>query len=102
MDKIQATTVIAVPDLGNYLPGQVNTFLFGVSTTRIGLSPNAAWEDSVYAKVTVNFDQAAVTDCNNTGVLDECEVASGAVTDCNGNIVPDECECRTSARSARA
>ena len=87
-----ATTVIAVPDLGNYLPGQVNTFLIGPPTTRIGLSPNAAWEDGVYAQVTVSFDQAAVTDCNSTGVLDECEVASGVVTDCDDNIVPDECE----------
>lgn len=31
-------------------------------------------------------------DCNDNGVLDECEIADGMATDCNGNAVPDECE----------
>ncbi|MFH1111096.1 MAG: hypothetical protein V1790_18155 [Planctomycetota bacterium] len=32
------------------------------------------------------------TDCNNNGVLDSCDIASGSSLDCNNNGVPDECE----------
>ncbi|HNO79901.1 MAG TPA: right-handed parallel beta-helix repeat-containing protein [Phycisphaerae bacterium] len=31
-------------------------------------------------------------DCNDNGVLDECDIASGLETDCNLNGVPDACE----------
>ncbi|MCA9255173.1 MAG: laminin G domain-containing protein, partial [Phycisphaerales bacterium] len=33
-----------------------------------------------------------VTDCNQNGVLDECDIASGTSDDCNENGVPDDCE----------
>jgi hypothetical protein len=31
-------------------------------------------------------------DCNQNGILDECDIASGTSADINGNGVPDECE----------
>jgi hypothetical protein len=31
-------------------------------------------------------------DCNDNGVLDECEIAAEPSLDCNGNLIPDECE----------
>ncbi|HPF41639.1 MAG TPA: LamG domain-containing protein, partial [Phycisphaerae bacterium] len=31
-------------------------------------------------------------DCNQNGVLDECDIASGTSEDCNENDVPDDCE----------
>ena len=31
-------------------------------------------------------------DCNNNGVADECDIATGASGDCNLNAVPDECD----------
>jgi len=32
------------------------------------------------------------TDCNENGVLDECDIADLTAEDCNGNGIPDECE----------
>ncbi|HQL53920.1 MAG TPA: C1 family peptidase [Phycisphaerae bacterium] len=31
-------------------------------------------------------------DCNNNGVLDECDISSGTSHDLNGNSLPDDCE----------
>ena len=31
-------------------------------------------------------------DCNNSGVGDVCEIASGALTDCDADAIPDTCE----------
>ena len=31
-------------------------------------------------------------DCNNNGVADECEIASGTAADCNSNEIPDSCD----------
>lgn len=31
-------------------------------------------------------------DCNNTGLLDECDVLAGTSPDCNENLNPDECD----------
>lgn len=32
------------------------------------------------------------TDCNENGILDECEIDAGLTEDCNGNAIPDDCE----------
>ena len=34
-----------------------------------------------------------LSDCNENGVLDVCDVMRGFSADANGNAVPDECEC---------
>lgn len=34
----------------------------------------------------------AQTDCNNNGIPDDQDIASGKSQDCNGNGIPDECE----------
>ena len=31
-------------------------------------------------------------DCNNNGLSDRDELASGAAEDCNANCIPDECD----------
>jgi len=36
--------------------------------------------------------EALRNDCNNNGLIDECEIADGTSLDCNGNLIPDECE----------
>ncbi len=33
-----------------------------------------------------------LTDCNENGVYDACDISSGASLDCNGNDYPDECD----------
>ncbi len=34
-----------------------------------------------------------LSDCNDSGTLDLCDIADGASRDANGNGIPDECEC---------
>ena len=36
---------------------------------------------------------AALVDCNDNGIADACDIASGASQDINGNGIPDECDC---------
>jgi hypothetical protein len=36
--------------------------------------------------------RAAVPDCNDNGIPDECDIADATTPDANGNGVPDECE----------
>ncbi|MEK7710522.1 MAG: hypothetical protein AAB341_01385 [Planctomycetota bacterium] len=36
--------------------------------------------------------QTPTDDCNDNGVPDQCDIASGASSDCNGNAIPDECD----------
>ena len=36
-------------------------------------------------------------DCNNNGIPDACDIATGTSADANGNGIPDECECVTAA-----
>ncbi|MHC4695277.1 MAG: S8 family serine peptidase, partial [Planctomycetota bacterium] len=36
--------------------------------------------------------QAAVGDCNDNGILDEQDIATGTSADCNADELPDECE----------
>ncbi len=31
-------------------------------------------------------------DCNNNGIIDECEILDGSAQDCNGNTIPDACD----------
>ncbi|TVQ63907.1 MAG: hypothetical protein EA378_00500 [Phycisphaerales bacterium] len=33
-----------------------------------------------------------IVDCNNNGIDDACDIASGFSQDCNGNGIPDECD----------
>ena len=33
-----------------------------------------------------------IQDCNQNGVADAYDIASGSSTDCNNNVIPDECE----------
>ncbi|MCH7886198.1 MAG: hypothetical protein IIC01_13245 [Planctomycetes bacterium] len=36
--------------------------------------------------------EVLITDCNNNGIDDLCDIADGTSKDCNNNGIPDECE----------
>ncbi len=38
------------------------------------------------------LEMAGGVDCNNNGMMDECDVIAGASADINFNLIPDECE----------
>ena len=40
----------------------------------------------------VHFELPAPYDCNNNGVRDDCDIASGTSEDLNANGIPDECD----------
>ena len=52
-----------------------------------GLLPPTAIGNTVFVRA-----EALRNDCNNNGLIDECEIAEGTSLDCNGNLIPDECE----------
>ena len=68
-------------------------------------SPNTNWWSGSASGLTIRrisnsapvmtFDFAALWDCNNNGVADEEDLATGSSTDCNLNGMPDECELDT-------
>jgi hypothetical protein len=37
----------------------------------------------------------AITDCNQNGVSDTCDISGGVSQDANGDGIPDECQCPT-------
>ncbi|NOX60312.1 MAG: hypothetical protein GXP29_15840 [Planctomycetes bacterium] len=71
----------------------------------IGESITIEWNfDSVDAMsndaVGWQIDQVEVvvdSDCNNNGVLDDCDISGGFSADCNTNGLPDECDLATGA-----
>ena len=58
-----------------------------IATTAV--NPNLCDPPS-FITVTLSYES---TDCNNNGVLDECDIADGTSRDENANGIPDECEC---------
>jgi len=48
----------------------------------------ATWQQSA----TIEFTYPTITDCNNNGVDDGCDIINGTSNDDNANGVPDECE----------
>jgi hypothetical protein len=68
---------------------RVNRYGFG---GRTGAATNEHWIDEVRFSVIVPAE-----DCNQNGVLDECDLAGGTSMDCDRNTVPDECEPYTPA-----
>jgi len=45
-----------------------------------------------YMSASISYDVAALPDCNENGMLDECDIAQGTSADVNTNGQPDECE----------
>lgn len=54
---------------------------------------SATWNDGVTTGAV--YVVGGLSDCNENGVLDVCEVANGDSDDLNNNGVPDECDCYT-------
>ncbi len=79
--EIDGITVFTGPTLGSAFVEQV-----------------AILTDNTGPDVTLHVDDVVVTnrdmrrDCNNNGLPDACDVASGTSEDCNSNGVPDECD----------
>ena len=46
------------------------------------------WQQT--AEITITYP--VITDCNNNGIDDACDLANGTSSDDNGNGIPDECE----------
>jgi hypothetical protein len=49
---------------------------------------NETWQ----ATDEITIEYTAITDCNENGVDDACDIANGSSADDNGNGIPDECE----------
>ncbi|MAC19455.1 MAG: hypothetical protein CMJ23_07225 [Phycisphaerae bacterium] len=43
-------------------------------------------------RITIDYLRTADGDCNENGLLDQCEIAGGFAEDCDGNGIPDDCE----------
>ena len=43
-------------------------------------------------RITIDYLRVVDGDCNDNGLLDQCEIASGLADDCDGNGIPDDCE----------
>ncbi len=58
-----------------------------------GCCQAGTWNDNrCSASQPAIIEFAPVSDCNDNGALDECDIASNISNDCNTNDVPDECE----------
>jgi|GEM_PF-4531486 len=55
----------------------------------LGANSNAAGDDPT--RISENAP-ILDNDCNENGILDECDIADMTADDCNGNGIPDECE----------
>ena len=77
-----ATQSISTPtDLNRDLP-------IGITNVTVRVTYSDGLSCSCLARVTV-----IGSDCNNNGVPDSCDIASGSSQDCNSDNVPDECQC---------
>ncbi|MBT8485284.1 MAG: hypothetical protein KJO43_06875 [Phycisphaerae bacterium] len=68
--------------------------------------------DGLIDLITCNLDDGATdgsvtvlinelqADCNDNGIADECDIATGTSEDCNGNGIPDECDTAVAADPA--
>ena len=74
----------------NRYPSLRGNFFCGNSGTSTNWV-NGTWIDAPPFN-TNQFAAQCSTDCNNNGIYDNGEIASGAVPDCNGNQVPDSCD----------
>ncbi len=87
--------VIVSPVTGSGSSSSVIALAQAIADTTGGTQFNSstATMDIAEAIVDLVLDAcAAYTDCNDNGVLDECDIAAGTSLDTNGNGIPDECE----------
>jgi hypothetical protein len=91
-DLNSSPTGSAIRSIGdtNRYPSLRGNFFCGNSGTSTNWV-NGTWIDAPPYN-TNQFDAQCSTDCNNNGIYDNGEIASGAVPDCNGNQVPDSCD----------
>ena len=91
-DLNTSPTGSAIRSIGdtNRYPSLRGNFFCGNSGTSTNWV-NGTWIDAPPFN-TNQFAAQCSTDCNNNGIYDNGEIASGAVPDCNGNQVPDSCD----------
>ena len=83
------SAIRSVGDTNRY-PSLRGNFFCGNSGTSTNWV-NGTWIDAPPFN-TNQFAAQCSTDCNNNGIYDNGEIASGSVPDCNGNQVPDSCD----------
>jgi len=67
---------------------------YGTTVVTWTATDSAGNTNSTEQSITVTVD---MTDCNNNGAPDVCEIAEGTTADCNGNGVPDSCDLSSGA-----
>ncbi len=78
------------------MPAAVFNDLGSAGAIRIDMIPTTLVDPNQcdppsFIQVTVRY---LAFDCNENGVLDECDIRDGTSADINGNGMPDECEPR--------
>ena len=79
-------------------PAAIDEFGFAVAISADGLAAIGALNDDEACPGNPDCNSGSayifggLSDCNNNGELDLCEIADGNVTDKNNNGIPDECE----------
>jgi len=90
-----ANEVIVSPITGSGSSGSVVAEAQSIADATGGQYFSSSVPDHDIAQGVVDLVLAACTsasDCNNNGVLDECDITSGSSLDDNLNAIPDECE----------
>ena len=67
---------------------------YGTTVVTWTATDSAGNTSSVEQSITVTVD---MTDCNNNGSPDVCEIADGTTVDCDGNGIPDSCDLSSGA-----
>ena len=70
--------------------GQTVTIAWHFASNDATLNNRLGWQID-------DVELIADSDCDNSGVMDACDVASGAVADCNSNNLPDSCDLASGA-----
>jgi len=87
----------SAPFTGSYRPEETLTALDGMDQSgdwTLIVTDAMAPDDGLLNAWALHLDVEtnASLDCNDNGVLDECDLAEGTSSDLNGNQVPDDCE----------
>ncbi|MHC4967998.1 MAG: M12 family metallo-peptidase [Planctomycetota bacterium] len=73
-------------------PGQESNDLLGYSVALEGTTAIVGALSNNDAGYAYFFNGFSGRDCNDNGVMDDCEILSGQADDVNGNGVPDDCD----------
>ena len=90
LGQFDASGCLRFPCALNCFAAQVDPFFLQGITIR--LTPNGPIVPAISNPVVLSIDDNQITDCNNNGIDDDCDIEEGRSNDCNDNDIPDECE----------